>query len=205
MTIFEYSNLPAKGIIHIGACTGEELQEHEDRGAEKIIWVEANPYIYPELLENLKNSKIENYPFLVACTDKDDEMVDFNILYDPGNKGCSSLLYPKNHIFQMYQETISAQTITIDSLIKRNNFKYEDFQLLDIDVQGAELLVLRGAEELLKHVDYISLEVTFHSPYYYDNPFFEEILEFLNSKGFKNVENKFYESSWADGLFVREI
>jgi FkbM family methyltransferase len=204
MTIFEYSNLPSTGIVHIGACTGEELSEHEDRGAKKIIWVEANPYLYPELLENLKKSNVENYPFCVACTDVDDEIVDFNILYDPGNKGCSSLLYPKNSIIHMYQKTVSVKTLTIDSLIKRNNFEYKDFQLLDIDVQGAELFVLKGAEQLMKHVNYISLEVTFLSTYYENNPLFEEIVEFLNFKNFKHVENKMYESSWGDALFVRK-
>jgi FkbM family methyltransferase len=200
--------IDVSGVIHVGACRGEELQEHISLGAKKIVWVEANPYLYKELCENVKNSEIENLVFSVACSNVDDEKVKFNLIYDNENKGCSSLfdLMPGNMLSNMSQETIEVDTITIDTLLRRNNLNFADFQLLDLDVQGAELLVLNGAKELLKHIKYICVELTFTSPDYLNNPFAEEVIDYLTNEGFKHICNNFYPGvrAWGGGYFIKK-
>jgi FkbM family methyltransferase len=208
------TNLPISitGVVHIGAHRGEELDEHRALGAKKIVWVEANPEVYGELLYNIGESDIDNIMLLAACGDIDDDTVRFNVIYGPdagfmtGNKGCSSLLEPVGRFIPWHKDIIEIKAVTIDTLLKRNNLDYEDFQLLELDVQGAELRVLRGATELLKHVDYISTEATFWDPDYKDNTMYEDLENFLNQAGFCYAETRYPDGviNWADVLFIRK-
>lgn len=75
-------------------------------------------------------------------------------------------------------------TTTLDLIIPSSIDKID---LIKIDVQGAELLVLQGAEEALKITDYIYLEVSLKK-IYNDIPTFEEIQNWLNLKGFVLIE-----------------
>ena len=40
-----------------------------------------------------------------------------------------------------------------------------DFNILNIDVQGAEAMVLRGAPEVLAHVEAVNVEINFAELY----------------------------------------
>jgi len=197
------------GVIHVGAHRGENLGEHEALGANKIVWVEANPDVYKELLVTLENSTLDNKTFCVACSDVDDEQVEFHIIYGEdaghmvGNKGCSSLLKPVGKFESWHRETITQDTITLDSLLSRNNLDPKDYQLLEIDVQGAELLVLKGASTVLENVTYVSTEVTHYDPDYEGNAMFDTVKAFLNNAGFVHVDTKLYEANWGDALFVK--
>lgn len=196
------------GVVHVGACGGEEIQEHINLGAKRIIWVEANQALIPDLLNNvMRHEEAESIVFPVACSDVDDQEVDFNILDDPGNRGCSSLfdLVPGSPLAPMYKGKVKVKTMTLDTIIKRSGFDYKDFQLLDMDVQGAELLVLDGAKELLKNINYICAELTFYNPDYENNPLSWEIVDYLDELGFDHICNNYYPgvSAWGDGYFVR--
>ena len=198
------------GAIHVGAHRAEELDEHTALGAKKIIWVEANPDVFLEMINNLEGSGVENYPFCYACCEIDDQEVEFNIVYGDdagymtGNKGCSSLLKPIGRMEPWHRRTIQADTITLDSLISRNDLEYEDYQLLEIDVQGSEFRVLQGAIETLKHIKYVSLEVTFSNPDYEGVPDWFVIQGFLNMQGFFHKETFMRDEGWGDALFARE-
>ena len=55
-----------KNVLHVGADRGGELPQYKEIGVEKVVWVEANPEVYGELLENLQImniSEIESLPF----------------------------------------------------------------------------------------------------------------------------------------------
>jgi len=75
----------------------------------------------------------------------------------------------------------AVQTVTLDSLMKRHSSKPPFF--LKIDVQGAELDVLMGAEETLQSADFVLLEVSLFE-FFKGGPQFFDILEFMNSRGF---------------------
>jgi FkbM family methyltransferase len=210
---FKENPVKIRGVVHAGAHRGEELQWYRDREASKIIWIEPSPDVYKELQVALELAGAKSsYSFCVAASDKDDENVDFHICYGPdarfmeGNKGCSSLLIPKNGtmIGTWYKETIVVKTIRVDSLLERNGFDYNQFDLLNIDTQGAEMLVLRGCPRLLNEIKYISLEVTWNNPYYEENPLFEEIRSFLEKSGFKLEEVDSLTSDWGDALFIKK-
>jgi hypothetical protein len=55
--------------------------------------------------------------------------------------------------------------------------------LLKLDVQGAELDVLRGAEALLQQADYALLEVSFFE-FFAGGPQFADVIAFMQARGF---------------------
>ena len=56
--------------------------------------------------------------------------------------------------------TIEVDADRLDSLLERSGIDSADFQLLNVDVQGAELHVLRGAERTLASVAAVSWKST---------------------------------------------
>ena len=210
-TYFKKYKVPLRGVIHVGAHRGEEVHQYEDLGAKKIIWVEPNPDVFKEMeiLLNDASASTESSAFEYAASNVDHETVDFNLYYGPdaghlvGNKGCSSLLKAKGRFEDWYQKTIKVETITIDTLVEENDFDYADYDLLNLDVQGAEMLALEGATKTLNNVNYISTEATWDNPDYIGNVMYDELKVFLESKGFKEEEIINHGENWGDVLFVR--
>ena len=63
-------------------------------------------------------------------------------------------------------------------------FKNEKFDLIKIDVQGAELKVLEGGKELIKNTSFIILEMPFMCQYNENTPNFLEHIQKLDDFGF---------------------
>jgi len=78
--------------------------------------------------------------------------------------------------------TEGIETVDLDSVVKENDIKYVDY--IKVDVEGAELDVLEGAEKLLENnVLAIRAEVLFVEAHK-NRPLFSEIEMFLRKKGF---------------------
>ncbi len=75
----------------------------------------------------------------------------------------------------------TVRAITIDGLLKETGAKGPF--LLKVDVQGAELEVLRGAERMLADTEYIVLEVSLFR-FFQDGPDFHDVIEYMKSRGF---------------------
>ena len=215
---FNNSNILSKDInrvLHVGADRGGELPQYKEMGVGEVVWVEANPEVYGELVENLEImniSEVKSSPYNQLISDKDDVELDFNLYYGwdaghlVGNKGMSSLLKAKNSWWgsECYKGTIKLNSLTLDTFLERNELGYS-FDMLNIDTQGAELMVLSGAKKILENVKVINCEVTFFNPQYQDNPKFDEIYEYLQQFGFKHKDTKFcLEKNWGDAMFEKE-
>lgn len=215
---FNNSNILSKDInrvLHVGADRGGELPQYKEMGVGEVVWVEANPEVYGELVENLEImniSEVKSLPYNQLISDKDDVELDFNLYYGwdaghlVGNKGMSSLLKAKNSWWgsECYKGTIKLNSLTLDTFLERNELGYS-FDMLNIDTQGAELMVLSGAKKILENVKVINCEVTFFNPQYQDNPKFDEIYEYLQQFGFKHKDTKLcLEKNWGDAMFEKE-
>ena len=177
---FNNSNILSKDInrvLHVGADRGGELPQYKEMGVGEVVWVEANPEVYGELVENLEImniSEVKSSPYNQLISDKDDVELDFNLYYGwdaghlVGNKGMSSLLKAKNSWWgsECYKGTIKLNSLTLDTFLERNELGYS-FDMLNIDTQGAELMVLSGAKKILENVKIINCEVTFFNPEWY--------------------------------------
>ena len=79
---------------------------------------------------------------------------------------------------------------------------------IKIDVQGAELDILRGAETIIKNTDFIMLEISLMS-YNEKSPLFAEVVEFMKQRNFALydiVEFHYIQGCCiqVDGLFLNK-
>lgn len=197
-------NITAKGCLHIGASHGEEAEMYKKCGIEKVIWIEALPHIYKKLLVNI--AKYPNHLAFNACIgDKDFEVKEFNISSNDGQS--SSYLKPKQHIQEhpsvtFLPNTQKMQTFRIDTLFSQNNIDSAEYDFLNIDIQGAELLALKGMGKLLNNFKYAYLEVN-TAELYEGCALVGEIDEYLAQFGFKGVEQKITDHYWGDKFYVK--
>lgn len=109
---------------------------------------------------------------------------------DFGNKS-SSLYKPGKtkeiHPWLEFNETISIETETLENFCKDHEIETIDF--IHMDVQGAELIVLEGAENMISNINSIWLEVE-KVPLYENQALKPQIETFLLSNNFICVINK---------------
>ena len=77
-----------------------------------------------------------------------------------------------------------------------DSFKFEDVDLIKIDVEGFEMNVLRGAKDTLKDCNFLMIELNNNSKKY--NSSNAEIEKHLQELGFTTLIDK-----WPDKVFVR--
>ena len=77
-----------------------------------------------------------------------------------------------------------------------DSFKFEDVDLIKIDVEGFEMNVLRGAKDTLKDCNFLMIELNNNSKKY--NSSNNEIEKYIEEHGFTKLIDK-----WPDKVFVR--
>ena len=99
------------------------------------------------------------------------------------------------------QNKISLKTIKLDSLILKNKLDITLYDHWVIDVQGAELEVLKGARDSLKSCKSITVEVSTEN-FYKEGSSYNSIKEFLSSMNF--MVKKDPTRNHEDVVFVRD-
>ena len=113
----------------------------------------------------------------------------------------SSILKPKKHLTQYRDITFNVkENVELKTL---DSYNYKNFNFLNMDVQGYELEVLRGAKKTLEYIDYVYCEVN-RDEVYEDNAYIEEIDEFLSSYNMERVETDWQGDTWGDALYIKK-
>ena len=101
-----------------------------------------------------------------------------------GNPGASSLFVATgDYPAEIYvQNEIEVDCIRLDDLCAR--LKFDAIDLIWMDLQGAELLALQSAGDLLDRVRFIYTEVS-HRPIYAGQCLFDDVDSFLTERGFR--------------------
>lgn len=199
-TILKSNNIIVTGAFHIGAHECEELDFYLSLGlkSDDIVWIDA----INNKVEEAKTKGIPNV-FQAVITNKDDDVVTFNIT---NNIQSSSILdfgsHSKHHPHVHFTNSITLNTVTIDTFFKRNNIKPNTYNFWNIDIQGAELLALSGASEVLHFVNAIYLEVNTEEVYKKCAQI-TDIDNFLSLHGFKRVKTLMTEFGWGDALYLK--
>lgn len=183
-------------IFDVGSCEGEDsIRFSKLFPNSKIFAFEPVPDNFTLLEENFKLYNVSNaVAFNVAISDNESEMsmyvskVKDDTMnagdWDYGNKS-SSLLKPHSHIdivdFIHFPTEIKVKTATLKEVLTQNNLLKID--ILQLDVQGAELLVLKGLGSRIKDVRLIWLEVS-SVELYCKQPLAKDIDEYLHAHGF---------------------
>lgn len=192
-----------RGVIHIGAHEGRELAAYRAMGASPILFIEANP----ALAENLRQRLADEPDVTVAAVAATDGAADTALLHVTSMDQSSSLLPLAEHraIYPSIVETGTAAVPAraLDALLPELGLAPAAFNIINIDIQGAELAALRGALGTLPHIQAINTEINFRE-LYAGGTFFHELADFLHGQGFVcEAATCPYHPSWGDALFVR--
>jgi len=186
-----------KGIIHVGAHYGEEMEEYVSNGIQEIILFEPLSECFDILQKKIfdLNANIEGYQVALGSSP------GTAIMYLSDNqKQSSSILKPKVHLtHHPHVKFDGTEEVEVDLL---DNFDTKDYNFLNMDVQGYELEVLKGATETLKHVDYVYCEVN-RDEVYENNAYVEELDEYLSTYGMERVETSWVGEIWGDALYIK--
>lgn len=118
------------------------------------------------------------------------DVVGEKTLYVTQHPMCSSLYPPNEPFLNRFENlsnlagldfTLEIETTTLDTFCEAEQIPFIDY--LQIDVQGADLDVLRGSRQILSTVLAVQIEVEF-APLYKDQPLFSDIDVFLRAQGF---------------------
>jgi FkbM family methyltransferase len=191
-------NLDITGVIHVGAHVGQEYDVYKKHGIKKIAWFEPVPVTYQKLVQNLP---IGAMTYNVALGNEEGEKEMF---IETVNQGMSSsLLEPGTHLKTYPNITFdSKQTIQMRRL-DSYQFPISWFNMMNMDVQGYELEVLKGSINTLKHIDIIYTEINTEDVYK-DCVHVDQLDEFLGSRGFERVFTQMACKSWGDALYLKK-
>lgn len=180
----EYGVAP-KAVLHVGAHLGEEAEDYAACGVERVLWVEANPELVPGLRDHVSGFSGQR-ALQALVSDKDDESTDLRLTTF---SMASSILPLKRHLdyYPSMPEvgTVTADSITVDALLKAND-ESPEFDMANLDVEGAELLVLHGMRSVMPHLKWIYTEVN-HEEMYEGCVLVPQMDEYLAGFGFERV------------------
>jgi hypothetical protein len=192
-------NINITGCLHVGAHDCEELSHYNELGIlpENIVWVDA---IISKVNDAI-NRGIPNI-YNAVITDKDDEDIVFNI---SNNVQSSSILEFGTHSYEhpsvIFIDQIKQKSITIDTFFKRNNLDASKFNFWNFDIQGAELLALKGSIQSIKYAQVLYLEVN-EKELYKDCALITDIDTFLFKYNFKRILTVMTPHGWGDAVYV---
>lgn len=199
--VLDTYNISVKGVFHIGAHDCEELpfyREFLGLTPDKCVWIDA----LEDQVDKVTRFGIPNV-YQAVVTDKDDYEVTFNVT---NNKQSSSILefgtHEIHHSHIHFTHSLPLKTITIDTFFQRNNLNPENYTFWNLDIQGAELLALKGGANALKYANAIYLEVN-KEEVYKGCALIHDIDKYLFSHGFMRIETLFTEHGWGDALYIK--
>lgn len=191
-------NIKGHGVIHVGAHHGEEYEAYLKYGIKDMIFFEPVAYNFAQLKKNIS---------------EDDNIKLFNLAI--GNDTCERKMYIETRndrnscsILEPYIVSDMYPWITFDSfetvhLDKLDNIEFDRnlFNVLNIDVQGYELEVLKGAVNTLKHIDILYIELN-AVEMYEGCGLVSDIDEFLIDMT-RVIDNINVNGRWGDGLYIK--
>jgi hypothetical protein len=188
------------GAFHVGAHECEELSLYNRLGLRDtdVIWIDGIP-------AKVAQATARGVPnvYNAIITDTDDKEVVLNISNNVQSSsvlefGNLSKFYPNI----VYVDTIRQQSITVDTFFERHGIDASNYNFWNFDIQGAELMALKGAAKSIRYAKAIYIEVN-EEELYANCPLLPEIDSFLSQYGFKRVLTKMTRNAWGDALYIR--
>lgn len=195
--IHKYS-LKITGAIHIGAHHGEEVAEYHANGIKDIILIEPAKPAFNVLKQKFgAHHHIQLYN--IACGS---QIRRAKMYVETANQGQSnSLLEPGTHLHQYpgirFNDTEEVDMMPLDALPITDRFNF-----INCDVQGYEGEVFKGAQQTLKHIDYVYTEVNKEDVY--RGCILVDELDALLSDFTRVETGEWVNNAWTDALYIRK-
>ena len=191
----EYNFIP-KVCYDIGANVLHWTRHAESTWSNTIIYL-FDAFSPGEILYN-------KYEYTISVlSDIDNKLVKFyQNDFCPGGSSYYREIAFDNSKFFPENNYIEKLTRTLDSIVKEKNYRLPD--LIKIDIQGAELDVLKGAVETLKHATFLLVELQ-NIQYNKDAPLANVTIDYLKSIGWDCIAEKFSDNGPdADYCFINK-
>jgi FkbM family methyltransferase len=211
----KYRFIP-KGIIHVGAHQAEEISVYDLLRIKNVVWIEANSELISSLQEKIYqpknlfqktfNLKPHKKHVLInsLISDEDNKEYEFKIT---NNAESSSILELDQHLkYHPEIHVVNSKYLTskrLDTIVKEHSINMKKFNFLNLDIQGAELLALKGFSENLAHIKYIYTEVN-NEELYKDCALIGDLDNYLSTYGFKRKETRLTEYKWGDAFYIKQ-
>ena len=159
-------------VIDVGAHTLYSIISSKCIGQKgKVVAIEADPSNFEMLRRNIELNNLTNVKAL--------NCIAYSIEAQMTLADYDTLLSGKNQQYSSKEKTVELQVNTLDNLLQRNGIKQVNW--IKIDVEGAELDVLKGAHNTLSNSKDISILIEIHGISHLYKP----IMELLRSYNFK--------------------
>lgn len=202
--LIEEFKIRPTGVLHMGAHKGQEAEQYHLCGTDRMIFIEALPDVFMALQRNIK--RFPQALAINACIGPQDGQKQ--VFHVSSNDGESSSLFEFGthaivHPDVSFTHDIEVTTWRVATLIRQYAIEVKDYNFLNIDLQGAELIALKSMEDLLQDAMYVYIEVNLD--YLYKNiPLRGNIDDYLVAFGFQRVKEKILEDKkWGDAFYVK--
>lgn len=194
--------LPANPIIiEAGAHIGRDTLKMSLLWPEGTIYAfEPVPELYVQLVERTKEKK-NVHCYATALSDHSGTALMY--VSSGASTAASSLLEPyeyKKDRPNVFFHEIEVATITLDEWAKAHTVKSVDF--LWLDMQGAELKVLKASPLIVATVNAMLVEVSL-TERFKSNPLSTEMIDWAQAHGFKAVQQDIPKHTKMNIFFVR--
>ena len=196
--------LKFKDVLHIGAHDCQEYEEYKENNCNRIVWVEAHPIIYDR---NFKRFRSYEDSFVLNCLVAE-KSHEYHWLGIANNEQSSSILPLGTHknLFPEvdYIQRVPMLSTKIDDILDKYYLNNLDINFLNLDIQGAELLALKGASKILaNNIDIVYTEIN-EEEVYEGCGLIGDIDEYLSMFGFERlIKKNWREHPWGDAVYVK--
>jgi FkbM family methyltransferase len=203
-----YHLAPITSVLQVGASGGQEIPMFLAHGVSHAAMIEPLDYPFSVLRANCEG--IANYlPIQSLVGARDGEQVELFVASNDGQS--SSILKPAQHLDAFpsvsFDTKIQCTSFTLDTIARSIQASHADFpahyDLIYVDVQGAELEVFKGANQSLLNSRFIFTEIGLGGGYEGDVSYMK-LIGFLNAYGYDLIQLEINPShGYGDALFVR--
>jgi len=197
--IKQYS-INVTGVIHVGGHIGQEMETYKKNNVTNLIVFEPQKVPFQKLSAVVESVGFDNVTLINKALGNSCKSVEMTC-NDDGL--CSSILNPK-HVLEQYPNIVfnrkeTVEMVTMDSVIPEDH----NFNFLNMDTQGYELEVLKGAQKTLEKIDCVYTEVN-NTEVYENNALIEEIDQYLQKYDMIRVETDWMGGTWGDAFYIRQ-
>jgi FkbM family methyltransferase len=194
--------LNVTGVIHVGGHIGQELPTYKKSKVENILIFEPQKVPFEKLSKVADDLSFENIKLVNKALGNSIQEIEM-ICNEDGL--CSSVLNPKIVLEQYpdikFDRKEKVDMTTLDSYF--DEMIQDQYNFINMDTQGYELEVLKGAKNSLKNIDAVYTEVN-NVEVYEDNALIEEIDEFLNDYNMIRIETNWMGGTWGDAFYIKQ-
>jgi FkbM family methyltransferase len=168
---FKSHQIKIDTVLDIGAHKGKWTKEFKKHYPNvKALMIEANT----DHVEDL----VKIGPYITALVGKNNEEVDYYVCDDKENNQGNGIYRENTNV--PFKST-KRKTVTLDSLLPG-----QKFDLIKMDVQGAELDIIQGSPGIINNTKYLWLELQPHN-YNIGAPSAGKVIGYLNQIGFEII------------------